>query len=718
MNFKTTLVLLLLLAGITGAYLWVQSIGPKGPASNATTPATLVSGRSFSQITVKRTDQTIVLEKQDGRWRQTAPVRFPVASESIEELINAGLALSPRETFVFPENDELIAEDNQPLATFGLDPPRATISYVSDTGTHSLRLGDTNVAGSAYLQTQNDRNVYLVDATLHQLVFGADYRAWRPKTLPTLDASAATRIELQHDQTDIRLVRTADGWSLSPDGGERADGDAAMALASVGQQLKPRSYVSDDPEALAGFGLESPAAVLTLADAREREETLRIGSFADLNQQTVYATWSDTKQASPVVFTLPAASVAALSRVGVDQLRDPRLVTALPGTIRGQLVNRVGRDTIELAQRADGSGYAFIQPQAGYNPDPQIAPQWLTTLVDARPVGSTRAPREAQAPIAIIELKLTGDRSEFVRLYADRDGRDDVILAVREGEAVAAMVPRQQLAPLLEPAIRLRDRTMPATPAESLEMIRITRDDGQEFRFNRQSGDWQLAQGGEDWEVDAFERLLGWLASPRVDEWTSLSELPRGPVVRLSTGPEKPAYVFNTEQNLGQRTDLPGVFKISPEFSALVGGEFRNRFVLPKADRTLQRVTLGLAGATSESDPPPQAAVVRRGTGGVFQDAGGQQYDHQQNAAELFRLLAGLRVTRFLPPLPEDQQRTPIKVFDLKSENDQSHRLLRYNQGVWSIDGERYFYIDVEIDRALTKEDTAWGHALMIPETP
>lgn len=723
MNFKTTLVLIVLLAGLAGAYLWVSSRGPIGSNTVApTAPRAFVTGRDFSQITLQHAGETFTLSREDQGWWQTEPVRFPVTGEAVEALINAGLSLSPRETFTFPFDDPIAAGRPDTLAAFGLDPPRALVAYESDTGTHALRLGQTNVAGTAYLQTVGDENVHLVEATLHRAVLDTDPRAWRPKELPTLAADRVNQINLRHGKKNIQLQRTAEGWSLNTGGDERADAQAVLRLAAIGQQIRPLAYIDDDPATLGSYGLTEPRITLTTADPAGDQRTLRLGKAADLSAQTVYASWSDTDEHSPVVFTLPAATATALD-LDVDALRDLRVVTALAGTIRGQSVNRVGRDTVELAQRPDGRGFAFVQPQTGYDPDPELAAAWLATLTRVEPIGSARAPREAQAPLALIELKLTGDRKEFVRLYADRDGRDDVLLAVREREAVASLVPRDQLAPLLAPVVQLRDRALPPSDLAALDMIRLKRDDGHEFRFDQVSpGQWLL--NGDDpgvdsagWESGAFDRLTDWLKEPRVAAWTALSELPRGPIARLSTGPEKPAYVVNVEQHLGQRTDLPGVFRVPPDISALLAGEYRLRFVIPPGAGKVTAAAIGLAG-DDPTAPPARQAVVQLGDDGVYRDADGNRYGDQHNAAGLLRTLSDLRVKRYIPELPAEQRQRPIKVFELRTDRGETHRLMRYNQGAWSVDGQRYFYLDVETDRALTDKETAWGKAFIVPESP
>ncbi|MEM9915639.1 MAG: DUF4340 domain-containing protein [Planctomycetota bacterium] len=720
MNFKTTLVMLVLLAGIAGAYLWVRSSGPGGASNAQATPDPFVTGRVFDAIQITQDEQSIALTKQpDGSWWQTEPVRFPVTGEAVETLINAGLSLLPRETFSFDADDPAVAGQADALAAFGLDPPQAVVVFESDSVTHEIRLGSTNVAGTAYLQKTGDDRVHLVDAVLHRAALDAEPKTWRPTQLPMLDPDRINRVALSNAQHQIELTRSVESWSLDAEGRERADAEKSQILAALVQAAQPSRYVSDDPAALAQYGLVEPMLALTTADATGTRQTLRLGQPADLGEATVYATWSDTEAPSPVVFTVPLPPFRNLTEVTPLMLRDARVVLASPGSIRGQEVNRVGRDVVTIAQNTDGTGLGFVEPQTGYAPDPERTAEWLTTLTRVVSTGYAPAPREAQAPLALIELKLAGGQTEHVRLYADRDGRDDVLLAVRENETIAALVPSEQLASLRAPVVTLRDRRLP--DVGPINELRLSRDDGQVFSFTRSDpGLWapQNDDFTDAWEAAQFAELWDWVESPRVATWTSMSELPRGPIARLSLGPEKPAYVVNVDQHLGQRTDLPGVFELPEDVAALFGEEYRQKLMLPYRADQIDRVVLGIESSNDDDTALPEASTIQRNAEGVFVNAAGERYDNQDECAALVNTLAGLNAKRLIPALLPEQQQTPIKYWEIHPVNGEPQRLLRYNQGVWSLNNESYFFIDLEADRQLTRKDTAWGAALVQPETP
>ncbi|MEM8738007.1 MAG: DUF4340 domain-containing protein [Planctomycetota bacterium] len=706
-NFKTTLVLLLSLAALAGLTLLL--LARQNPAPPVAAPPTpLVTGRTFTRIVLRPAVDAppIELDFEDGRWWQTEPVRFPVADDAVENLVNTALALIP------------LPLDDPPAPTdVGLAPPRATITYHTPEGSQTLRLGDITVAGTAYLGTP-DRpgQVRLVDAALHRLVQSARPAAWRPEALPTFDPRRVTRIERRLPTRTDLITRSAERWSLGEGETQRARPAAAERLAAAAADLRPLSYVSDDPAALTQYGLDEPNLEITLTRSTGQTQTLRLGSPADLARQTVYATWSDTAAASPVVFTLATDSLVPLF-IHPDSLRDPRLVTADPAAVRGLRVNRVGRDLVEIRRQPsagpDANPFSFTQPQTPYAPDQRLALDWLGTLHGAEPTGWTRAPREAQAPLAVAQLQLAGDRAEFVRLYADRDGREDVLLAVRENESVAALVPREQLAPLLAPLITLRDRTLPP-PSEPITAVRLTRDDQHEFLFEKQAtgnaagspdaGAWTLSQDPPGpWEEESFARLLAWLETPLAQAWTPLPELPRGPTARLSLGPDRPAYTVSVDQNLATRTDLPGVFRLPPGTAERFAAEYRDRLILPL--RSEEIASVQVAGS-AEPDPlspaGPRGVTLRRGDDGVFRNGRDERYEPQADAAAVFNAFAGFTAKRILDLPPDAPRAAPVRTFTLETSAGESLTLRRGANGVWS-HRDQSFYISPTVDQILTR---------------
>jgi hypothetical protein len=703
-NFKTTLLLLLLLLGAAGVYLITRS-GGSAPATPPAPPPTLLDGRDFSRIQIDSGSGPTVLELETHGWWQTDPVRHPADRERVEALINAGLSLSPRRQ-IEPEGEsgsEVQGKTNHDHGGgLDLDPPLATVTFTHAGVETVLQLGRTTLVGTGYLRTNESDEVFLVDDRLHRLVFESRPRDFWSDTLPTLEPGRINQLTLDRDGPTADLRRTADGWVLqTAAGGERADEAVAVGLLDLWSQLQPVRFVGplgDEPQR---YGLDDPAAEISVEDAVGRRQTLRLGRPADLDQSTRYATWTDRDDTEPVVFTVPSAFLAA-ARVELDQLRDRRLVTALPESIRGQQANRVGRDVVELME-SDGGGIAFVQPTPNYMPDPELARDWLLRLTRVEPMGFAAAPREAQAPLAVVQLQLAGGRAERVRLYADRDGRDDALLVVRESEPTAAIVPQQELAPLLEPVITLRNRQLPP-PAELLDTVRLVYDDGQALRFRRGERAWELEEYLDAvWERRDFRQLVEWLEAPRVEAWTARPELPRGPVVRLSTGPDRPAYIVNVQQNLAQRTDLPGVFRLPDEIATRFAAEYRPRLIVPYRVDQIAAVRWSRVGpaAGDESNDAPASAhrLTRDGAGGMRLN--GQPVADPAAAAAWLQQLAGLRAKRFPPP-PAGPPEGGGVLIEIEPREGPALELERFDNGLYR-HGERYFFIDAAVDATLVE---------------
>ena len=792
MNLKTTAILLILLLGVVGLTLLTQGIGPAarpGPDGDTAAglegaqPKTFVSGREFHRIEINDPRGRMSFAFDGERWEQDYPASFPADAGWIQDVINAGLSLTGQR----PASDDTGRGSDRPssnasdaeaspsgVADTGLGPGATEVRFVSDRGTFHLRLGRVTAAGPAYLAELKSSNAgdheptaeaptWLVDPVLHRLLGERASGAWRPERLAGLNPEQVSQVMLKRAGRSQTLRRGDRGWSLDEAGGERVDAARVAPLLAAMAQLTPVSYVGtvDNQAAeLQRYGLDQPRAELRISDGSGRWRHLQIGQEADLAAQTHYASWDEGNRdsrngeeqeasgdgASPqrgaparVVFTLPASLLESVV-VEADAWRDRRLVLAEPETIRGQHVNRVGRDTVEAERRADGLGYRFVEPSLGYAPDPELLPQWLTTLTRVEPGGFVRAPREAQAPLAVVELRLAGGRSEHVRLYADRDGREDMVLAVRESEPIAMLVPGDQVATLLAPVVTLRDRRLPMTrpaeegsaddipgdatpPAGRRDAIRLTRDDGVEYVFkwsetDDERGRWSL-EGfeSEPWDRARFDRLREWLEAPRVASWTSMPELPRGPIARVSRGADRPAYSVNVDQGLASRTDLPGVFRLPEEVTDAVAAEYRPTLVVEQRVDQIASITVtpGSAGGDPVAGRSPGAAESEPGAGGtasavggpltIRRDGGGrfstqgQRLVDPEAAARLFDGLAGLRAKRFLPEAAEASD--PAVSWRLSLRFDEATATLsRDPQGVWS-DGGRRFYIDAQLDQDL-----------------
>ncbi len=648
MNFRSTLILLVLLAGVGGGYLLVRSVSPgsedgSGAAveGDAGLTSPLVEGRRFDTVRIEQGEREVVLERDGDRWWQVEPVRFVVANEAVEALINAALALRPRGSVELGDGGARAAE-------VGLDPAAATLAFTGDAGEQTLHLGrgPTQVT---YVRRGQAARAYTVDAGLWDLVVDARPAAWRPGVLPAPPAAAVRSVRLSHrgegggggDGTTT-LQREAGGWVMGEDGEARADPDTAEALAALPSALELRSYESDDPGVLHRYGLDAPTAAATWTAATGEAGTLRVGRAADLNGERVYATWSDTAAPSPVVFTVDAAAVEPLMR-DAAAFRETRLFTADPGLIRGLRVANDGRETLALQRRPTGA-WAYAEPRPEYEPDDELVRQLITSITAARTAGDVvQVPVDAPVT-ATITLGLAGGREETVRLYeAAGRGEWPILLASREGEPAASFTGDDRFAALtgVDPRASMRQRKLNAAPgAEGGEPRGATLIalDGRRFDFVEDGrGGWTLADGLAA-EAEPTERLRRWLADPVAAQWlTDGGEGESLGQVDLHVDAQDVTYWIDPTTGAASRSDLRGTFRVPPEVVELMSAELRERTVIPLTLHEMERVEL-VRG-------PDGVSVIRRGDDGRY-DPGTSGLDEAQ-AAQVMDVLAGLRAERF-----------------------------------------------------------------------
>src|SRR5512133_639534 len=139
MNFKTTLILLVILAGL-GAYIFFAKSGSEsGPKTEVTKTENErklfdVQSTDISKITVTPADgKRMALEKSGGNWKLTEPVAAPAETFEVDSLARALAELKSHGT--------VNASAGDAKAT-GLDNPRYKVEFTAGSKNYSLSVGD------------------------------------------------------------------------------------------------------------------------------------------------------------------------------------------------------------------------------------------------------------------------------------------------------------------------------------------------------------------------------------------------------------------------------------------------------------------------------------------------------------------------------------------------------------------------------------------------
>lgn len=427
MSVRATIIMVILAATAVTAAIWLARDG--GVATRAATASRLLlapgqlRGSEVERITLLRAGQPqLVFQRSGEGWTQTQPFRFPMDAFSIEQFIKLAA-----ETMVLEAIEPNQMRGEQSLASLGLDPPMATVSYESPTGSLAIDLGRRGVAGRAYARVEGDLNVYVIDHALQDRAASMDPKEWRDRRLfpdgPAANASGGEADEMLLDAGGQRIVLRRDHkrWLMLAPVRTRVDPAAIEMLHSALGRAVSSGFMLDEPDQLARFGLDPPAGSLTITgtapgQTSPQQQRLLVGSLIGAGGQDRFGMVEGT----PVLIRLSAAVLAALfpSR---ESLVQPTATGALSADVKSIHIMGPGGDFIlerDLDQwRAPNLGRAEV--------DRRLVEQLLSHLTELRATQVALEPFPRERQVALITLMgfsgLPLDTVRIARLSPDAE---------------------------------------------------------------------------------------------------------------------------------------------------------------------------------------------------------------------------------------------------------------------------------------------------------
>jgi uncharacterized protein DUF4340 len=659
MNYKTTLILVLLLA-IVGAYFYFfefgkisgyeahqqqQSQSTDVPEGVAIFEDLAEAVDSINRIEIVRGGQAVTLSKEEDRWYQTEPVRFPLndymprsIAQKVAELRYLK-RVTPGET------------DAPTLEMMGLDTPRAVVTVRAGEVEKSLRLGKLTLGGHAYIQVEGEDTAYVVNSIFYGAVLDETVNDWRSTTLDIPQASGAQRAYLyQADGDDIFLEKIDGRWRFDAKSVQRVNQGEVDSWFSSAGQVRIDAFVEDNPSSLQLYRLDDPHLRIKFSEVdgagAEITHTLHIGN-ADLKGSSRYAAWTRGDEPVTVVFIVNAASAEVLARTFTD-LRDPRVITADVYGVRELTVEQDGHTTLHLI-RDPQSGYSFGDPVPGFGADYSASHNMVQKLCELESTRYADAITSLGTPIASVQITLAGNENSVnFDVYSQEEDR----VIVSEGESVGYLVSAGELDTLLGQPIGLRDRALLDIEPTSIARMTLRRDDDQLFTFepiatDDQAASWRLAGHG-DYESEAFDTLIKSLNPLRVQRWLAEPVAPTAGWIEWTIEPVGGAPVtLKADPATGEAlmSGVDSAFVLPQSMISMLTAEYRKRTVLSIGIDQIEsvRIASDLTSVTLSRD--------------------GQRYTinvgevDQALAATVFDTLSGLQARRYVAPLslrPED----------------------------------------------------------------
>jgi hypothetical protein len=238
---------------------------------------------------------TVELLQTNKEWIITRPARWPAESESVELLLET-LCGSIIDSFAdAPDQEQRRLIQETPW----------TITLSNSGASHTLRIASEGE--QRLIQKDSDPSLYITAAGILPDAF-ADPLFYRNRTVLQIEPDSISAVSLTTGDAEYR-VEKLDGQFAAPVRTQKPDLAALNELTAELSALRTGRYVVYNPDSLAPYGLDQPAARLSISLNRTNllGQVVLLGSPAGTGRYAML-------QGQNIVFVLPRKSAQVLTR--------------------------------------------------------------------------------------------------------------------------------------------------------------------------------------------------------------------------------------------------------------------------------------------------------------------------------------------------------------------------------------------------------------------
>ena len=200
--------------------------------------------------------------QSDSGWSYPADESFPVSPTTMSALLEALNGMTA----------DRVLTDVEDLGEYGLDAPQCVITLEGDAA-YTISIGGESAMGGSRYVTLDGQTVYMTDESILSEFTVELYSMLRQESIPNMDDINAVKIQRKDGTLELRRETDGDGKTVwhGLDGKEEItlDGDLTEDFTDDIGYLYWSTTVEHnaDAKALKGYGLQKPAATLTITYA-------------------------------------------------------------------------------------------------------------------------------------------------------------------------------------------------------------------------------------------------------------------------------------------------------------------------------------------------------------------------------------------------------------------------------------------------------------------
>ncbi|MFQ6040124.1 MAG: DUF4340 domain-containing protein [Candidatus Poribacteria bacterium] len=520
MNFRNTLILLIVFALLLGTFLLLRGRKPEKKEIEKNISETYAIKRDeIKQIRLSFKDENtkpfLISKDAENQWRLVEPIQAEANQDEVEALLDDLLNKRVKQT-LGNETD---------LSKFGLDEPTVKIELwtSSEEPDKTFLIGNQAVGYSVYVKEKSSDSVITIESSA-LTDFSKPYTDFRDNTVIGLSLGDVKGITLSYpNQKPIICNLNPEGtWivDVSYNGNlmkAKADKTEIGDILDALKNLKVKVFEADGVTNLSQYGLDNPRIEATVAlGGNKASKTLLIGkNVPDTNRVYVKRKNSDS------VFSVNRDIVKGLTKTVYD-FRDKTVIDFQRTDVNKFELKR--GDKIVVCEKDDLGEWRITQP-AEYKADKHAIDNLLFELdsLKARKFVSDKpaslAPYGLDKPQNTVTLYESGETEPKVLLFGKKQGNS--VHVKTEATDTVFLVKGNLLDEVNVGVAELRDKIVLKFDSDDAQKLELKHDDVA-ITCVKQGVNWRITiPSNEDADNDEVTGILNKLAELRVEKFVS-----------------------------------------------------------------------------------------------------------------------------------------------------------------------------------------------------
>ena len=452
-GFTSTLILVLVLAGLGGYIYFVDNKRPEGGADAAAAKSKVftVDADKIDEVRLTYNGESSLLRKTDGSWKMIEPVAAEADATEAGAIATALAQL---------ELNRPLDDNPKDLAAFGLATPAMQVSFKAGGTTGELAIGDkTPTMGDMYAMKVNEKKVFLI-SSFQESNFNKKPFDLRDKKILKFERDKADSLVLARGTETLELARAGTEWNVVKPVAGRSDYSGVEGLLTKLSSSNMSKLVEDNAADPAKYGLDKPSLTVTIGTGSART-VLLVGKT---EKDDMYA-----KDGSrPTVFTLDTGLRDDLKKGFADYRKKEFFEFRSYSVDRLHIVGAAPSgpkvydfEKVKAAKPTDSDVWK-VTPQGGaaHNVEQAAMDDLLAKLSGLKADSFVDAKTKTGLDKPEVVVETSYDAGKFERVRIGKVGID--AFGVRDGESGAGKIATAAMADMLK---ALDTAVMPPPPA-------------------------------------------------------------------------------------------------------------------------------------------------------------------------------------------------------------------------------------------------------------